>query len=492
MAEQRVSIFVCHKVATHKRAAARIKEILESRTDRIDVHICEEVLAGTDWRKWIDEQIPKSHILLVLVPGDAADLTWIAAEIGSFKAACPGGRLVALKHACAKVPDIIRDHQVVDASRDELQSRFLTPLYRNSEFAGVDAPLNSRVKDTELERDAQMIEDALLGIVDPRSEFFGESLIVETTGLNLKKPEELDRAIVRAPSACLRILDWNCRTFSWSELRARAEQQRGKGTFWITEMEEVIGDVARQSKARVMTSTFRARGKDTAGQIYRPQLDRVDFVGDTPVRYHFVFHEVLVPELVRGPEHIGEVFTLLYLATRVRWEVLHPFFVKLARDTPPSRWELTQEERRDLVARVSRSLRIIEHQAERHKILEAAENAFADRDRERILRLIKQRKLIKNAIETAANREDFDQFFEGLRRALSLNCEVTELLANRFLQLSHEDRVRTEELLHSIPAAEPAPDETDAGADLIDATWSTYVDTLTPSPGVPDRKLPLQ
>src|SRR4051812_17170827 len=202
MADQRVSIFVCHKVATHKRAAARIKEILESRTDRLDVHICEEVLAGGRWREWIAERIAQSQLLLVLLPRDTADLTWIAAEIGRFQAACPGGRLVVLKHASAQLPDIVRDHQVVDVSRDELQTRFLAPLYRNPEFAGIPAPLNSRVKDTELRHDAKMIEDALLGIVHPRTEFFGEFLIVETSGLDLKSPVGLDHAIVRAPSGC--------------------------------------------------------------------------------------------------------------------------------------------------------------------------------------------------------------------------------------------------------------------------------------------------
>jgi hypothetical protein len=60
-----------------------------------------------------------------------------------------------------------------------------------------------------------------------------------------------------------------------------------------------------------------------------------------PWRYHFVFHEVLVPELVRGPGRIGEVFSLLYNATRVRWEVLNPFVVNLslAKDTPPTQWK---------------------------------------------------------------------------------------------------------------------------------------------------------
>ena len=109
---------------------------------------------------------------------------------------------------------------------------------------------------------------------------------------------------------------------------------------------------------------------------------------------------------------------------------------------------------------------------------------FDGDDRERILRLIKQRKLIKNAIETAVNYEDFEQFVAGgLMRALELNCEVTELVANRFLQLSREDRARTHHMLQRIRSAEAERDEADPAADMIDASWSTYADVLTPTDG---------
>ena len=55
MSDQRVSMFISHKVATHKRAAARIKTILEARTERLDVYICEEIPVGDRWREWITE-----------------------------------------------------------------------------------------------------------------------------------------------------------------------------------------------------------------------------------------------------------------------------------------------------------------------------------------------------------------------------------------------------------------------------------------------------
>jgi hypothetical protein len=359
--------------------------------------------------------------------------------------ACPTGRLIVLKHPPYPAPDIVRDIHIIDTSKDQLQKHFLQPLYLCSTFTGLDVPLNQRVTDADLMRDAKEIEDALLGIVDPRSEFFGESLVVETGELDVTTPVGLGSACVRAPNGSSRILNWNKRSFSWNELRARAAEDKGKGTFWVSEMEQVITDVARQNRPRVMTSTFRGRGP-VAGQIFRPQLECVDFVDDTPVRYHFFFHEVLVPELVRGPERLGDVFNLLHVATRVRWEVLNPFLVKLSltKDTPPSRIDMSPEARNELIARVLRSLRIIEQEAERHNMLDSGVNAFDDDDRELIVDLLRERERIHTAIVAAAQREDFEQFMGELMRALDLNCRAMDLLANRFLELVREDcgRVR--------------------------------------------------
>lgn len=193
-----------------------------------------------------------------------------------------------------------------------------------------------------MKRDAGEIEDALLGIVDPLLEFFGESLIVETTELDVIT--SLAGALVRCQTDVAKSstgIDDPALGMSYS---ARAAEDKGKGTFWVSEMEQVMIEVAQQSRPRVMTSTFRGRGMDVAGQIFRPQLDQVDFVDDKPVRYYFVFYEVLVPELVRGPDRIGDVFNLLYIVMRVRWEVLNPFLVNLSLAKAVSPAQLTQAE----------------------------------------------------------------------------------------------------------------------------------------------------
>src|SRR5262249_39299487 len=162
----------------------------------------------------------------------------------------------------------------------------------------------------------------------------------ETIDLAVTTAQDLGTARVRAPNGCACTLNWSLRTFTWNELRTRAEEEKGKGTFWVNEMEEVIIDVANRDRPRVMTSTFRGRGA-VAGQIFRPQLERVDYINEVPVRFYFAFHEVLAPELVRGPGPIGDVFNLLYIATRVRWEVLNPFLgASFADGTWSSRFEL--------------------------------------------------------------------------------------------------------------------------------------------------------
>jgi len=440
MTEKRVSMFVSHKVVSHQRAAGRIKAILESRTERLDVYICEEIPAGDRWREWVDDHISHSQMLLVLLPHTAADLMWIAAEIGKFQSLCPDGRLVILKRPSDPVPGIVQNLQVTAASKDQLAEHFLGPLYRDPSFVRLDAPLNRRITDADLQRDAEEIEQALLGMTNLRSEFFGESLVVETAEIDVTTSEGLGGALVWAPYGCSQILNWNRRSFSWNELRTRAAEDLGKGTFWVSEMEQVIGEVASQNRPRIMTSTFRGRGP-VAGQIFRPHLECVDSVDGTPVRYHFFFHEVLVPELVRGPERIGDVFNLLHIATRVRWEVLNPFLVKLslAQDSPPSRFEMSQDERKELISRAVRSLRIIEQEAERHNMRDSVVSAFDDDDRALMVDLLKERERIYNAIVAAAKREDFDQFTGELMRALDLNCRAMELLANRFLELVRED-----------------------------------------------------
>jgi hypothetical protein len=372
MRSRRIAFFISHKVALHGDAARRIKDILESRTERLDVFVCEDVEAGERWRDVIAKNISRTKILLVLWPGPDTDVKWIQAEIEYFTARCRNGRLVVLK-----------------------------------------AP------------------------GDP------------------------------SPDGCRKILNWNRSSFSWKELRERAEEDEGKGTFWVNEMERVILDVAHGDYPGVMKSTFRGRGS-VAGLIFRPHLDHVEFVDDKrPVRVHFVFHQVLAPELVRGPGPIGDVFNILYIATRVRWEVLNPFLVKRFLAKGSRRFEIPEDERNELIEQIGNSVRVIDQEAERHGVAQLAANAFEDKDRDKVEKMLAERESLREAILDAADRRDFAGLMAKLARALDLNTAVVDLLAGRFQELVRKDRTEVQALLAE--TATPAPPAEPRGASPVEA-----------------------
>jgi hypothetical protein len=438
--DQRVALFVSHKVKIHERAAHLIRDILESYSGRLDVIICEETPAGETWKKWIEGYISHSHVLLVLLPPGDEDLTWIKREIRLFKKHCEKGglnhRLVVLKLPGSQVPGFLEEFQVVEASKEALREHFLSPLYRDPTFVCVEAPLNPRVPDLRLECDAEQIEIALRGVTKVRTDYNGERLVVHVNGCD--PSGGLEHARVEAPNTCEEILATYKQDFSWDELVALADLEKGKGTFWIKEMEDVISEVARGGVPRVMTSTLRARG-GRAGRIYRPQLESVELYDEKPVKYTFFFHEVLVPELVRGPDDIGVVFNLLHVATRVRWEVLNPILKKIRFQ----RSEMSPEDESELFGRVKRSLRIIDLEAERHGILDPGSvlPAFDDDDHELIHKMLDERKNLHIEIDAAIRRKDLNQFKGKLIKALDFNLRITKVLAKRFLTLVNNDNM---------------------------------------------------
>jgi hypothetical protein len=444
----RASLFVSHHIATHKKAAARIKQLLESRSERLDVHISEDILGGDDWLGWIVKHIAESNILLILLPPHQDELGWIEREVKLFKERCATGRRIIFKPELLKKPDFEDEIQFVETSQEDLCTRFLRPLYFESTFSGLPAALNIRVSEEELAHDALQIREAIIG--DRVVAEFGESLIVDTGCCNLSEPSGLDTAILHPSAGFGQILNWNVRDCRWSDLRNRAAIGVGKGTFWVTEMEEVITEIAQQNEPRVMSSTFRGRGT-AGGKIFRPQLTRVETIADRPVCFHFAFYEVLVPELVRGPELIGAVYNLLHLAGRVRWEVLNPFLVKryFSNDPLPPRVRLSKDEQHELIGRVSNSLRAIELEAERHDTLAKGISAFKGDQYDTIQQMFDRREMIKAAIQEAVRRNDFESLMRELTQSLDLNSQVMEILAERFLQLARDERVRVAQMINS-------------------------------------------
>src|ERR1039457_2076833 len=146
---------------------------------------------------------------------------------------------------------------------EELRRRVSTTQKKKYFLGGAAPPLNRRVSDTDIAHDAQEIADAVEGVLPMRHEAIGCSLLVETAELKPDVTEDLDRAQVTAVERFSEILNWQRRSFTWRELRERAAKDTGKGTFWVTEMQDVIMDAVRQDRPRIMSRSEERRvGKE--------------------------------------------------------------------------------------------------------------------------------------------------------------------------------------------------------------------------------------
>lgn len=185
MPDQRVSMFVSHKIDPDRRAAERIRDILQSRTERLDVQISEHIPSGIDWEQWIRENVLRARIILVILPRTQKVSGWMKTEIKAFREQVPNGQLITLKRQGAPVPKFVSKLQAIDSVEEEIAQKFLKPLYKETTFTGVKAALNARVADLDLARDAEEIADAVAGVLPTHSETLGNSLIVETAELDL-------------------------------------------------------------------------------------------------------------------------------------------------------------------------------------------------------------------------------------------------------------------------------------------------------------------
>jgi hypothetical protein len=441
-----VALFISHHIETHKEAAERIREILESRSERLEVETCETIIGGENWLQWIKDKVDQSFLMLVLVPECKSDCLWIDKEVQMYFADKKERQrhLLVVTPETRSIPEFAQNIQVIRTAED-FRVRFLEPLYRTQRFTDLHIrPLNQKISADAIRRDAEEIFEVVTGVRTHQD--YGESLTVDVTRCSKNAENELDmtNAKVTPSTGWGRILNWDRATVSWKEVWEYAAKFPRKGTFWVKEMEEVMNRVAQYEQPPIMSATFRGHGEN-AGKIFRAVLARTERIGERTVRFRFNFYEVLRPEFVRDSDRKGDVFGLLYLIGRVRWEVLNPFvdhpYFRDGRLGAESR--LDPDEEKELMGRVINSLRVIEVEAERQGTLAKGISAFCDSDDcESIKQMFARREAIKEAIEKTAEENDYKQLIVELKRSLDLNSRAMQIVAREFARLVEEDRER--------------------------------------------------
>lgn len=269
-------------------------------------------------------------------------------------------------------------------------------------------------------------------------QFVGEWLIFtlsEQEQQELAKRHRIpDNLCIEAPTGCSRTLNWTKAHFTWREFKTRAAEQKAKGTYWVDEIEHVIVAGSRDEPVKIMTATFRGRGSDGYGHIFRPTLLKIEKDQGRPCRYHFCLQEVIVPELVRGKGAVGEIFNLLYIGTRLRWEVIEPYL-------KTEQCRLSPEQEIDIIQQISVSLRLIELEIEKLNLLtlEEASSVFSIIEQEIVDKLLSKRNTIKEKLLQAIKTNNFKHLMEELRQARNLNIAVMEFATRKYYELIKND-----------------------------------------------------
>jgi hypothetical protein len=413
-------IFISH-LREDTETARLLKQQIENHTNGVVVHVDEsDIRGGDDWKRCIRETILGSNMFILLHTDltKRSEIDWLIYEAGIFTTAAEDPcKIVTLTADPVKLPPQINDYQAIKTSPEDLYEKFYLPLFRDIAFTGNDQPLNTALRDEEMETLAQDLV-ASFNARELTQFYIIPALRFELStdgGTNGIPVDTIFSEIT--PNTFADLLDLQAESATWEEICARAEQQAGKGTFWPRAVEDAVELAAERRNQKVMTATFRAF---KGGRIFRPVLIRADRFNEQPRRYTLAFIEDYVPESVRPKGVTGDMFLLVRLAMRLRSEVLDPFISDLSEDRIDD--PLFQKIRESIQAIELESMR--ERVLERDRVIDQFEN---EDDRTRVNAMFDRWAEFRPDLDEALESEHAPNVLELLKRISTVNYEFLSI-----------------------------------------------------------------
>jgi hypothetical protein len=440
-----LKIFISHK-HNHAFIAKKLKDLLESKSNGlIEVYISDDIPAGTDWLKDIKSALAESDILIFLYLDETLDHSWCWVELGLFMD--PGQekqRNVLCFHPQEKPPEPLKHLQTIRTESDKIFESLKT-LYAGDAYVKRPQPINAT-----LGEDTKRLRELANKIVD----------LIGTEGVNSWRPPhyltvELCTEQQVAELAATKMLpgeaaveDYDPRTISslfgltpsrayqWSNLVEKS-QERGN-RIWIQDFGKACAKAATGDLDVRVDSTFRAF---EGGLLYRPTISLVDDYHGKAIRFHVLFTSEVKPGQISGKGRLADVFRMIHVGYRFRYEVIYPFRNKLSQLAE-------QEVISKIVCRLDEAIDLIVAEADELGLLtiEGLTEPFADQEtKDRLGGMLKEwGELIAPNLKKAVAGEDIPALEASLGRLQEANSEFIAICGQRFSELSKED-------LRSIP-----------------------------------------
>jgi hypothetical protein len=306
-------IFISHK-DEDKETAIAVKTALSQFDGDLKFFISgESIPAGEDWKSVLRNELRESDLLLLLFTEPTRKWDWCLYEVGLFTTLEEENAepVVCMYNPEHGPPSPLSGIQGVPTTIVDV-SRFIEKLVKTTEITGRERPFNENVSVDSVERAAKAICDHFVGNIQPY--YACHRLYLEMPGDVDVWNEECEgippESKVHGSEASMRVFGRLPEPTTWATL---VEAHIKAKASWLAELDQAFCDASAGLVSARTTRTFRGH---SGGAIYRPELYRIDKVGDRPVAAVVMLTEEFAPAKVGG-----SLFNRLRITERYKKEV---------------------------------------------------------------------------------------------------------------------------------------------------------------------------
>ena len=334
-----LSIFVSHGTKYADIANSLQRSLLRVQSSRqLSVKVSEDMFAGQEWRKWIDDNVRTADVFVLLYPHPSMDMSWCSYEFGRFYQR--DDNVVCIRNVDIPIPPpVFEPYQSVEADQAGLM-KFMKDLFVTGALTKGEV-LNENVGKVSSDDGAlankiacELAEKFAAARVD--EQLYERSLVISVNYASSGKLD-VENSIIEGNDNGVNLLGFHYMPgMRWSDVRnvlvASAE--------WPMELEKAMVAMA-SGQLPPPLSPFRS---PSGIGIFIPVIVKAEFV-DRELRQVFV---IFVPA---DPERLGALFEssslpmampatlkslvhILRLMFRARWDILEPRWAEATYNKP--------------------------------------------------------------------------------------------------------------------------------------------------------------
>jgi len=322
-----LSIFVSHGTKWADIAKSVKRSLLMVRSSKqLSVKLSEDMPAGKEWRRWIDDNVRTADVFVLLYPHTTMDMGWCNYELGRFYKS--DDNVVCIRNTdIPKPPPVFEPYQSIAADRAGLmkfmRDLFVTGALTKGEVLNPDVDKFSSEDGTLVNTIAsELAEKFAAARID--EQLYERRLIISVKYIS---PDKLDpdNSTIEGNSSGMQLLGFNYMPeMRWSDVR----NVLVPSAEWPLELERAMPAMA-SGQLPPPLSPFRS-----PSGIFIPVIVRAEIV-DRVLRQVFVIFvpadlEALGP-LFEGsslpkvmPDKLKSLIRVLRLIFRARWDILEP------------------------------------------------------------------------------------------------------------------------------------------------------------------------